>query len=112
MLLVCSAVFPFRMLMNSWCRSYLLSALLLSAALVFGQGTRTGSEYGSLASHDRLQVLKRETWLRHGRLVPGQSPVELRYRAYRQKLQLRVHGFPNETHSKRFGHRVHDYGQQ
>jgi hypothetical protein len=37
---------------------YLLSALLLSAALVFGQGTRTGSEYGSLASHDRLGSTK------------------------------------------------------
>ncbi len=90
--MVCSAVLTRRVHMNFCGRSYLLIvlSLLSGAVLVVAQGTRNDSEYGSLASHDRVQATKRETWLRHGRVIPGQSPAALRYRAYRQKLQQRA----------------------
>ena len=33
---------------------------------------------------------QRELWFSHGRVIPGQSAAALRYRAHRQKLELRA----------------------
>jgi hypothetical protein len=36
------------------------------------------------------QSRRRELWFEHGRLIPGQAAAGLRYRAHRQKLELRA----------------------
>jgi hypothetical protein len=78
--------------MNFCGRSNVLISLCLmsSAWLAFGQGTRIRSEYGPLTGPGRDQPLKRELWFLHGRVIPGQSSAALRYRAHRQKMQLRA----------------------
>jgi hypothetical protein len=43
----------------------------------------------SIPSLDQ-QSRQRERWFQHGRMVPGQSAAALRYRAHRQKIQLRA----------------------
>src|SRR6202035_5456285 len=84
MVVVCSAVFrSAQVAMNSCVRVAVVCYWVLAAS-AFGQDSRIRSGYGTIANHD--QARRRETWLGHGRAVPGQSSAALRYRAYRQKL--------------------------
>ncbi len=78
--------------MNSCVRSnaVILLCLISGAGLAFGQGTKIHAEYGPVTGPGRDLPLKRELWFRHGRILPGQSPAALRYRAHRQKMQLRT----------------------
>ncbi len=78
--------------MNSCVRSNVpfFLCLISCAALAVGQGTKIRSEYGPLTRPGRDQPLKRELWFLHGRVIPGQSSAALRYRAHRQKMQLRA----------------------
>jgi large repetitive protein len=54
-----------------------------------GQGTKIRPE-SEVAETDRDQPRQREQWFMHGRLIPGESAAALRYRAHRQKMQLRA----------------------
>ncbi len=74
--------------MNLCIRLRVLVCLIVCAAFSFAQSTRIHSEYGPLSGPN--QPLKRELWFRHGRVLPGQSSAALRYRAQRQKMQLRA----------------------
>lgn len=56
--------------------------LIFLAALAPAQSTRM-NQSGN-------QARQREQWLQRGRTIPGQQAAALRYRAYRQKLQLRA----------------------
>jgi hypothetical protein len=78
--------------MNFGVRSKVIIILCLIswAALAFAQGSKIRSEYGPLTRAHGEQPFKRELWLRHGREIPGQSSAALRYRANRQKMQLRA----------------------
>jgi len=68
--------------MNLGVRALIFLCLILWTTLAFAQGKRIPS--------DNSQSLKRELWFRHGRVLPGQSAAGLRYRAQRQKIQLRA----------------------
>jgi hypothetical protein len=88
----CDGFFTAQVLMISCVRSKVLILLFLlaRATLALDQGTKIRSEYGLLIRPDPDQTLKREVWFRHVRVVPGQSSAALRYRAHRQKMQLRA----------------------
>src|ERR1700686_2058403 len=60
------------------------------AAPIFGQGSRIQSDHGPASIEDTAQARKRELWFQHGRVMPKESAAALRYRAHRQKLQLRA----------------------
>jgi hypothetical protein len=74
--------------MNLCVRLPVLVCLISCASFSFGQSPRIHSEFGALSGPN--QSLKREMWFRHGRVLPGQSSAALRYRAHRQKMQLRA----------------------
>src|ERR1700687_2140888 len=76
--------------MNFNVRVRVVVCLTFWAVLASGQGPRIHSEYGPLAGPDGDLPRKRELWVRHGRVFPGQSPAALRYRAHRQKMQQRA----------------------
>jgi hypothetical protein len=63
---------------------------LISGTPAFAQSKRIDSEFGPVSVTGRDQSLKSELWFRHGRIFPGQSSAALRYRAHRQKMQLRT----------------------
>src|SRR3984957_2925879 len=78
--------------MNLGARVYFLMFLysIFHAAPIFGQGSRIQSDHGPVSIEDSAQAGKRELWFQHGRVVPKESAAALRYRAHRQKLQLRA----------------------
>ncbi len=78
--------------MNLCARVYVLMFLysIFYAAPIFGQGSRIHSDHGPVSIEDSAQARKRELWFQHGRVVPRESAAALRYRAHRQKLQLRA----------------------
>src|SRR5450631_254672 len=67
--------------MNFCVRLHLLLCLTFCAALVSAQGA---------GIHSIDQARQHELWFRRGRTIPGQPAAALRYRAHRQKLQLRA----------------------
>src|SRR4029077_11893365 len=68
--------------MTCWVRVHVLLGVAFWAGLAHPQnaGVRL------IATPPR----QRELWLAHGRVIPGQSAAALRYRAHRQKLELRA----------------------
>jgi hypothetical protein len=68
--------------MNFRVRLPVLTGLVLCAALGRGQS----SETQPIAN----RAQRRELWFGHGRVIPGRAAAALRYRAHRQKLQLRA----------------------
>src|SRR5713226_4341850 len=68
--------------MNLWVRLHLLLCLTFCAGLVSAQsaGIRL------IANQPR----QGELWFGHGCVIPGQATAALRYRAHRQKLELRA----------------------
>ena len=68
--------------MNSYARLPLLWCLTFCAALLSAQSTGIRL----IANQPR----QRELWFGHGRVIPGQAAAALRYRANRQKLELRA----------------------
>jgi len=68
--------------MTCWVRVYVLLGVAFWAGLAHPQnvGMRL------IATQPR----QRELWFAHWRLIPGQSAAALRYRAHRQKLELRA----------------------
>jgi hypothetical protein len=68
----------------------LLLCLTVFAEVVCAQGPETRTTTN--------QQRGREQWFGHGRVVPGQAAAALRYRAHRQKLELRAfHAAPRLT---------------
>ena len=54
------------------------------------QGSRQISEYDAILEKDREHPASRDAWFMRGRgATSGESAAALRYRAYRQKLQMR-----------------------
>ena len=76
--------------MNSCVRAHVFVCLLFCAGLASAQGTNNRTEPGPSTPPASSQARQREQWFRHGRMLPGHSPAALRYRAQRQKLQLRA----------------------
>ncbi|MGH9503971.1 MAG: hypothetical protein ACRD20_14060 [Terriglobales bacterium] len=76
--------------MNFYFRRQLFVWLILWAALVSAQTTKISAEAGPSSVPGRHPLPQRELWFRHGREIPGQPAAALRYRAHRQKLQLRA----------------------
>lgn len=60
----------------------LLLCLTVFAEVVCAQGPETRATTS--------QLRQREQWFSHGRVLPGQAAAALRYRAHRQKMQLRT----------------------
>jgi hypothetical protein len=68
-----------------------MCALLLSAICAFGQGSKQTSEFEPIQDQDRDNPKAREMWFMHGRTLPtGEPGAALRFRAYQQKMQMRV----------------------
>src|SRR6185369_11418598 len=76
--------------MNFRVRAHVLVCLLFCAGLASAQITTPRTEPGPSTSLASSQSRQREQWFRHGRMLPGRSAAALRYRAQRQKLQLRA----------------------
>jgi hypothetical protein len=68
--------------MNFFVRLHFLLCLTFFAGLVSAQGPEIRTTV------DQPHQLER--WFRHGRAIPGQQAAALRYRAHRQKLELRA----------------------
>jgi hypothetical protein len=69
----------------------LATVILLAHPRLVAQGARVQSATGIPSDSDKDNVRLREQWFRRGRLAPyGQSSAELRYRAHRQKLNMRA----------------------
>jgi hypothetical protein len=68
--------------MKSWVRISLLLCLTFFAELVSAQ-----SPESRIAAN---QARQQEQWFENGRVIPGQAAAALRYRAHRQKLELRA----------------------
>jgi hypothetical protein len=66
----------------------LLSTLLPSTVLA--QGAKKIGPHAPVANADADHEKQRAEWFRHGRVVPGKSAAELRYRAYQIKMQARA----------------------
>ena len=75
--------------MNFCVRSYVLVCLLFCAGFVPAQRTNIPPEAGPSTGPGNPSR-QRELWFRRGRMLPGHSAAALRYRAQRQKLQLRA----------------------
>src|ERR1700675_4386444 len=68
--------------MKFWVRISLLLCLTFFAELVSAQ-----SPESRIAAN---QARQREQWFGNGRVIPGQAAAALRYRAHRQKMELRA----------------------
>ena len=76
--------------MNFRVRAQVLVWLLLCARLLSAQSTNIRPETRPSTGPGSGQSRQREQWFFHGRMLPGHSAAALRYRAQRQKLQLRA----------------------
>ena len=91
----CGGFFAAQVLTIACVRSRVLVLLLVTGAAraLLGQGRKIRSEYGLLTRPDPDQTLKRESWFRHGRVVPDQSSAALRVariRPRRDQTQFRM----------------------
>lgn len=68
----------------------LLCVSLFSVAPAFAQGAKVHSEYEPVQQEDQDHPQERERWFMRGRALPGESAAALRYRAHKQKMQLRA----------------------
>jgi hypothetical protein len=72
-------------------RASLLALLPLSLfSMAHAQGAKKTAPETPIADADADHEEQRAKWFLHGRVVPGKSAAELRYRAYRSKLQARA----------------------
>ena len=71
-------------------RTSLLALLPFSLfSIALAQGAKTTSSQAPTPDADADHEEQRAEWFLHGRVVPGKSTAELRYRAYQSKMQAR-----------------------
>ena len=68
----------------------LILVCVIAASVVQAQGVRQVLPGSTVQGRDADHARKREEWFLSGRMTSGQSPAELRRRAYQAKLQLRA----------------------
>src|SRR5271155_1304841 len=72
-------------------RASLLAVLPFSLfSIAHAQGVKKTTPEAPIADADADHVRERSEWFLRGRVVPGKSPAELRYRAYQSKMQARA----------------------
>src|ERR1700685_994804 len=70
------------------CSVFLLGCILASSA--HGQGAKHFAAKPSAADADSDREKERAAWFYRGRIVPGKNSAELRRRAYRSKIEMRM----------------------
>src|SRR3984957_8442873 len=71
------------------CSIFLLSCILASFA--HGQGAKQSPSAPRVAGVDPDHEKERDAWFYRGRIVPGKNSAELRRRAHRTKMEMRMH---------------------
>src|SRR5580692_6987637 len=72
-------------------RASLLAVLPFSLlSIAQAQGAKKTAAEAPIADADADHMQERSEWFLRGRIVPGKSSAELRYRAYRAKMQARA----------------------
>jgi hypothetical protein len=75
-------------------RASLLAVLPFSLfSIAHAQGAKKTAPEAPIADADADHVKERSEWFLRGRVVPGKSSAELRYRAYQAKMQARAARF-------------------
>src|SRR5580692_9069312 len=72
-------------------RASLLAVLPFSLlSIAQAQGAKKTAAEAPIADADADHMQERSEWFLRGRVVPGKSSAELRYRAYQAKMQARA----------------------
>src|SRR5271170_4237183 len=72
-------------------RVSLLAVLPFSLfSIALAQGARKTAPEAPIADPDADHLQERSEWFLRGRVIPGKSSAELRYRAYQAKMQARA----------------------
>src|SRR5271155_4828557 len=79
---------------SGFCRVVRASLLAVSLISLFSiaqaQGAKKTAPEAPIADADADHVEERSEWFLRGRVIPGESSAELRYRAYQAKMQARA----------------------